>query len=208
LYIGEPESMALMQSIRKTPPPRPLTHDFMKNTLKTFGFKVTKVMVTALVGNTYHAKMCVQRVVGTAVESAEIDCRPSDAINMAMRFEAPIYVCKQVAAQMAAPVDKLLLAQETRSDIERSCRDELLHHPDPTVMLKLQMQVAVAEERYEDAERLKKDLEDLLTHNRVVSLSVALETALTDGRLEEAALLRDQLRTLTNQQHSAQPLDL
>jgi uncharacterized protein len=54
---------------------------------------------------------------------------------------------------MAAPAERLLLVQETRSDIERSCRDELLHHPDPTVMLKLHLQLAIAEERYEDAER-------------------------------------------------------
>lgn len=73
------------------------------------GLQVTKVRVTALVGNTYHARVHYapgpgfRAVAGAVPEELDVDARPSDAINLAIRFNAPIYVSKGVAAELHTP---------------------------------------------------------------------------------------------------------
>ena len=65
------------------------------------GPQVTKVRVTKLVSNTYHARVHYapapgERPAGFPGEELDVDARPSDAINLAVRFNAPIFICKQV----------------------------------------------------------------------------------------------------------------
>lgn len=126
----------------------------------------------------------------------DIDARPSDAINLAVRFAAPIYVNKEVASKMAGTVTSYADSghAESSSDIVRTCREELLAYQDPTILFKLQMQVAAAEERYDVAAELRNRIEHILASDRCLGLVVAIESALDDGRYEEAARLRDELR--------------
>ena len=143
----------------------------------------------------------------------DVDSRPSDAINLAVRFGAPIYVNKEVASKMAhSPSsfdDRSIsagaatgagiqddIADGSASEIVKSCREEVLNYADPTIMHKLQLQLAIAEERFEDATRLRDIIEKMLASDRALALVVAIETALEDGRFEEAARLRDEFRQL------------
>jgi len=187
--------------------------------LEALGYRVSKVRITTLVGNTYHARIHFAR--GRGIKSTgsdaspsateiDIDSRPSDAINLAIRFGAPIYVNKEVAAKMAHPSasfdDRSVSAaaanganyhqSSSSSDITKSCREEILHYSDPTIMYKLQLQLAIAEERFEDATRLRDVIEKMLASDRALSLVVAIETALEDQRYEEAERLRDEFRRL------------
>lgn len=236
VYTGEYECGALIKELdRKTQnlhvQGRPGTHDLMKYMMEALGYRVSKVRITALVGNTYHARVHMGRTRGklssgsktgdTSVPGNEvdIDARPSDAINLALRFGAPIYVNKEVAAQMAIPQSTAHAGNlgespsgrmsganaggSTRSgidasasDIVRSCREEILHYADPTIMHKLQLQLAIAEERFEDATILRDAIEKMLASDRALSLVVAIETALEDQRFEEAARLRDEFKKL------------
>ena len=232
VYIGEYECGALIKEMHKKKLPRPGTHDLMKNMLDAMGGRVTQVRVTALVGNIYHAR--VHMLLGDrGEEEVTVDSRPSDAINMAVRYDAPIYVNKDVALKMAHPSglglggnaaggeretmgsagqgqiqgqsqgqvqtehQRELVKQA--NEIIQSCREEILLYNDPTMMHKLQMQLAVAEERYEDARRMSEMIDKLLASDRSMSLVIAIETALEDQRLEEAARLRDELRALRNE---------
>ena len=67
--------------------------------------QVTKVQVTKLVANTYHARVhyapgpSYRAVAGALPEEMDVDARPSDAINLALRFDAPIYISKEVITQ-------------------------------------------------------------------------------------------------------------
>lgn len=71
---------------------------------------------------------------------------------MAIRFDAPMYVHKLLAKRMADPPEKFRLAQtQTSAEIVRSCKELLMHFPDPTVVDKLHLQLAILEERYDDA---------------------------------------------------------
>jgi len=67
-------------------PPRPMTHDLIKNILETFGYNLNSVIIDALNDGTFHAKLIFD------TEDVQIDCRPSDAIAIALRMNAPIFV--------------------------------------------------------------------------------------------------------------------
>ncbi|KAI7842678.1 hypothetical protein COHA_003609 [Chlorella ohadii] len=218
VYIGEFECGALVKEINRKPTLRPLTHDLMKSTLEALGFRVTKVRITALVGNTYHARVHYGRARsapsalsgdgaagGGLPAEIDVDARPSDAVNLAVRFGAPIYVNKEVAARMAQPSHALEspspgASSEHHADVVRSCREEIAAFNDPTIMHKLQMQLAIAEERFEDATTLRDTIDRILASDRALSLVVAMETALEDGRYDEAARLRDEFKALRKAQ--------
>jgi len=221
VYIGEYECGALIKEMHKRTLPRPGTHDLVKNMMEVMGFRVSKVRITSLVGNIYHARIhMVSREYGRennddgghegGVE-VDIDSRPSDAINMAARFGAPIYVNKEVASKMAHPggaagremgsmsgggekASQNAEALKHANEIIQSCKEEILLYNDPTMMHKLQMQLAIAEERFEDATKLRDVIDKLLASDRSLSLVIAIETALEDQRFEEAERLRDELR--------------
>jgi bifunctional DNase/RNase len=116
---------------------------------------VSKVRITCLVANTYFARIHFSRGRKSqegVCHEIDVDARPSDAINMAVRFDAPVYVHKQVANRMACQPEKFRPpTTQTTSEITRSCKDLLMHFPDPTVVDKLHLQLAIVEERYDDA---------------------------------------------------------
>ena len=116
---------------------------------------MTKARITCLQDNTYYARVHFakgRKAPDAAYHEVDVDARPSDAINMAVRFGAPLYVHKQLASKMASEPDRFKLpASQTATEIARSCKDLLVHFPDPTVVDKLHLQLAVVEERYDDA---------------------------------------------------------
>jgi bifunctional DNase/RNase len=88
IWIGRPEADSIALAIGKITTPRPLTHDLVKNLLQGLKVKVTKIVVTEIVDNTYYALIHIDKN-GAEVT---IDSRPSDAIAVAVRTSAPIFV--------------------------------------------------------------------------------------------------------------------
>lgn len=107
------------------------------------------VRINDLVSNTYYARVHYKYSIGDEFYEIDVDARPSDAINLAVRFKAPIYVSKKVAECMCVPNTQV--RTRVNSEVVQSCREEVLQHQDPTVMMKLQLQVAIADERYSEA---------------------------------------------------------
>lgn len=191
------------------PQARPLTHDLMKNMVVELGYKVTKVRVTDIIANTYYARIHVARASAPGEnDEVDIDARPSDAINLAVRFGAPVYVSKRIA-ELAAPVtlEPYHPSNESDADIVRSVRETLSNYEDPTIMYQLQKELAVKEERFEDAQQFQENIVHEMTHNRLLRLVVAMESALADGRYEEAAHLRDEYKKAVQQQATQAPAD-
>ena len=87
IWIGPMEGNAIAIGMEKVNTPRPMTHDLMKNLLDEFKVQVKKVVVTELKEDTFYAVIHL-RVDG---KELKIDSRPSDAIALAVRVEAPIY---------------------------------------------------------------------------------------------------------------------
>jgi uncharacterized protein len=92
IWIGIYEANAIALELEKIETPRPMTHDLIKNILETIEARVTKVVVTDLKENTFYAVLHLQ--VGTTEYT--VDSRPSDAIALALRVGAPIYVDEEV----------------------------------------------------------------------------------------------------------------
>eukprot|EP00798_Chlamydomonas_sp_ICE-L_P014726 gene14726-20770_t len=198
VHIGEAESNAISRELTKTKQTRPMTHDFAKTLLQACGFRVTRIRITDLVSSTYYSRVHIGRANRNSVEFvADVDARPSDAINLALRFGAPMYISKKVAENATAfPSEsasgKLTESLETPADIVRSVRTTLSSFEDPTVMFQLHKSLAIQQQRYEDAQLFQERIFHEMTHNQLLRLVVAMEAALTDSRYEEAARLRDE----------------
>eukprot|EP00191_Tetraselmis_sp_GSL018_P000488 CAMPEP_0177615972 /NCGR_PEP_ID=MMETSP0419_2-20121207/23833_1 /TAXON_ID=582737 /ORGANISM="Tetraselmis sp., Strain GSL018" /LENGTH=153 /DNA_ID=CAMNT_0019113851 /DNA_START=1399 /DNA_END=1857 /DNA_ORIENTATION=- len=143
VYIGEAECAGLLKELEKRAMPRPLTYDMMKTSLEAIGYRVTKVCVTALVGTTYHGSIHYRKSGegSSAAEEVVVDSRPSDAINMAVRFGAAMYIHKNVAERNGILPETISVpCEETKTEIIESVRAQILQFNDPTYMYKLQLQ--------------------------------------------------------------------
>lgn len=92
IWIGEPEASSIALVLGRVAPPRPLTHDLLKNLLNAVDVALAKVVVSEIQDNTYYSNLHLM----VAAKEILIDSRPSDAIATALRFNAPIYVEKEV----------------------------------------------------------------------------------------------------------------
>lgn len=92
IWIGVFEANAIALRIEGVDTPRPMTHDLLRATLEQLGARVEKVVISDLKDNTFYALIHLQR----NGESVHVDARPSDAIALALRTEAPIFVTKPV----------------------------------------------------------------------------------------------------------------
>ena len=92
IWVGIFEANAIALEMEKIATPRPMTHDLLKNVLKTLGFQVDRIVITELKENTFYARIHLSR--GDAV--VDVDSRPSDAIALALRSKADIFVEEEV----------------------------------------------------------------------------------------------------------------
>jgi bifunctional DNase/RNase len=87
IYIGSPEASSIHYALEGITPPRPLTHDLFLQTLELLGARVDKVVVTEMIEHTYYAELHLTTNAGPKV----ISSRPSDAIALAVRCDAPLF---------------------------------------------------------------------------------------------------------------------
>jgi bifunctional DNase/RNase len=92
IWVGLFEANAIALELEKISPPRPLTHDLIKNILESIDAQVARVVVTDLKENTFFAVLHLQ----LGETEYTVDSRPSDAIALALRVAAPIYVDEEV----------------------------------------------------------------------------------------------------------------
>src|ERR687886_450534 len=97
IWIGHPEAAAILMKLQGASTPRPMTHDLVADLLGQLDAQVTRITVTELRENTFYASITVQQN-GSEIE---IDSRPSDAIAIAVRAEAPIFAADQVIEESA-----------------------------------------------------------------------------------------------------------
>jgi uncharacterized protein len=98
IWVGPVEANAIALQIENVTPPRPMTHDLLKNLLTEFDARVQRVVITALRGNTFYAYLDIDRQ-GTRIL---VDARPSDALAVALRSRAPVFVDDAVLDQASS----------------------------------------------------------------------------------------------------------
>lgn len=92
IVIGRFEARAIDRSVRRQAPPRPMTHDLLATVLEATGATLERVEITDLKEGTFFASLKVRK----DGETVEVDSRPSDAIALAVRTGAPIFVAEEV----------------------------------------------------------------------------------------------------------------
>lgn len=102
IYISQDQAKAIMGAMEHQKPPRPLTHDLIVNILEVWNMTLEKVIIHSLQKDTFYAALIVQQ----GEVKKEIDARPSDAIAVALRTNAPIWVLEEVVADASIPVDR------------------------------------------------------------------------------------------------------
>ena len=123
IWVGMFEANAIALELEKTTTPRPMTHDLLQNVTRGLNAIVTKVVVSELRDDTYFAVIWMEQ----AGERIVIDARPSDAIAMALRWDCPIFVSRQVIDHSRQTVNgnQSINAEEMRRWLENLNDDEM-----------------------------------------------------------------------------------
>ena len=107
IWIGHPEAAAILMKLQNAELPRPMTHDLLAATIAELSASVASVLVTQLRDNTFYAVLNVE----TGGHQIQLDSRPSDAIALAVRTDAPIFASSEVleanAIEFAQEVDDI-----------------------------------------------------------------------------------------------------
>jgi bifunctional DNase/RNase len=105
IWIGSWEASAIAMRLQGLTPERPLTHDLFAASLRDLGVRVERVIISALAEETFHARLIFERD-GRLVE---LDARPSDALALAVRMDAPIFAAEAVLTRAALGADSAML---------------------------------------------------------------------------------------------------
>ena len=124
IWIGHPEAAAILMKLQGASAPRPMTHDLFTDVLGQLEANITRIAVTELRENTFYAQITVSQN-GSEIE---IDSRPSDAIALAIRADAPIFVAEEVIEESAIEfdeeVDEEKVVDEFKSFLDNVTPDE------------------------------------------------------------------------------------
>ncbi len=112
IWIGAAEAAAIALALQGVATPRPMTHDLLKNILEEMSVRVQRIVITELRDGTFYAVISMQR----DGESYEVSSRPSDAIALAVRIQAPIYANEEVLAEASILIPD---GAEEEEEVER-----------------------------------------------------------------------------------------
>src|SRR4051812_29900748 len=98
IMIGIFEATSIDRRVKKLPSPRPLTHDLIAQVIDNLGGELRDVFISELRDHTYYAKLRIRK----DGEMTEVDCRPSDAIALAVTASVPIYVSEDVLEEVCS----------------------------------------------------------------------------------------------------------
>ena len=132
IWIGHSEAAAILMKLQGATTPRPMTHDLVTSMLGELDAQVVRITVTELRENTFHASITIQQN-GTEIE---VDSRPSDAIALAVRAEAPIYADDRVIEESAIEfegeeVNEEEIVDEFRRFLDHVTPDEFAVEDEP-----------------------------------------------------------------------------
>lgn len=159
IIIGFPEAQSIECKLQEVVTPRPLTHDLMVNVMSSFGVSLHEVLIYKLPNGVFAAELLLNDGKGVHV----IDSRSSDAIALAIRVGAPIYTTPEVLEEAGFEPGENT-RQPSRPDASKRTRQPGVSlKSDMTLKsieeLKADMQVAADAENYEEAARIKEEID-------------------------------------------------
>jgi bifunctional DNase/RNase len=161
IIIGSFEAQSIALEIEGIKPPRPLTHDLMKNLVDDLGGTLVEIVINELRDNTFYAKIILE--VSTLTNT--IDARPSDAIALAVRAGCQIYVSEEVM-RAASFVPSSEDSEESEDSFDIANDFESKQFPKQSSETKVaslqdQLREAIEKEDYERAAKLRDEINRL-----------------------------------------------
>jgi bifunctional DNase/RNase len=157
IIIGAFEAQSIALEMEGIKPPRPLTHDLMKNIIDLLGGELVDVCISELREGTFFARL--------NLDTQEIDSRPSDAIALAVRYGAPIFVTEKVMAEASF----LSEGEEGEKGISQTAKPEQAEISKPPLskleQLEQQLIDAIAKENYEKAAQIRDEIKMMQVRN-------------------------------------------
>ncbi|HAW79120.1 MAG TPA: hypothetical protein DEO59_04520 [Balneola sp.] len=155
IIIGSFEAQAIALELENIKPPRPMTHDLLKNLVLSFNTEIKYIFVNELLEGTFYAQVVMQRD-GDVVE---LDARPSDAIALAVRFGSDIYVAESVLneAGISTEPESSTLEEALNIEIEEPVKKSLSKLEELSEALK----EAIESENYEKAAKIRDTIQKL-----------------------------------------------
>lgn len=155
IIIGTFEAQAIALELESIKPPRPMTHDLMKNIVLSFNSSVQQIFINELSEGTFFAQILYER----DDDRVELDARPSDAIAVAIRFGAPIYVHPDVLDEAG------IVSEETARESADQPAPGKPSHQKPEMskleQLEQDLQLAIKTENYEKAAKIRDQIQKL-----------------------------------------------
>ncbi|MDH5717254.1 MAG: DUF151 domain-containing protein [Spirochaetia bacterium] len=196
IFIGPLETYSISAALEGQKTERPLTHDLVKNLLQVIDATVEKIVINDFKGGTFYARLYLKfNGKDKKNEVIDIDSRPSDGIALALRFKSPIYMEEFVFEQTA--VDAALIKEKRQSKDEDliTITDENLDDPETDESIQAMLEALKGKEELAkkgDKSQLKED--EFKSKKEV--LEQMLKVAITKEHYEEAAAIRDEIKSL------------
>ncbi|MEP0549160.1 MAG: bifunctional nuclease family protein [Rhodothermales bacterium] len=160
IIIGAFEAQAIALELEKIQPPRPLTHDLLRDLFDAIDADITDIVIDDLREGTFFAKI---RYVYGGKEN-QLDARPSDAVALAVRSDAPIYVVPAVLEEAGIPAEDESATPLARATEEEEPR-EVTTARSPIERVQAQLDKAIESEDYERAAKLRDEIEQMKKEN-------------------------------------------
>ncbi len=154
IIIGAFEAQAIALELEKIQPPRPMTHDLLRDMLDAVGADVTDIVIDELRDGTFFAKI---RYAYNG-DDGQLDARPSDAVALAVRVDAPIYVSPAVLEEAGIPTEEESVSALTTSS---TTEEEPAKSMSKLERMEQQLQKAIEAEDYEEAAELRDQIAKL-----------------------------------------------
>jgi len=112
IWVDKVQAHSIIFGLKGLHSPRPMTHDLMLNLLRVAELEFDRIIISSIQDNTFHAELRLRRQDKTVVS---LDCRPSDAIALAVRSKASIWMVEEVVSDASIPVDAEADAMDTEA---------------------------------------------------------------------------------------------
>ncbi len=153
IIIGGFEAQAIAIELEKMKPSRPLTHDLFKRFADTFGITLQEVVINKFIEGVFHAELvCLD-----GKEEYRIDARTSDAVALALRFQCPIYTNEKIMSAAGIIVDEKKEDKPVEEKKPEKEKKSALEHFSSSE-LKEMLQKAIENEEYEEASRIRDEM--------------------------------------------------
>jgi hypothetical protein len=161
IFIDDQQAQSIIIQINKVEIPRPLTHDLFKSVLDSVGCEIVRIEVSDLIDDTFYARL----IIDFKGKILDFDARPSDAICLALRFGAPMYVDEKVMDKAGIIITEENGGHETTAVAEPEAPKKSRPKLSPLDALKHKLDNAIEQERYEDAAKLRDELKKMTSSN-------------------------------------------